>query len=86
MAASSHDGVTSEPLQLSEQLPSCVGALMFTPCRLSYRHGVGKWQQVITDPDEDIGPQLKARSNVDLKVRAERDVQPDACNAMRSIH
>ena len=32
------------------------------------RHGIGRWQQVITDPDEDIGPLLRARSNVDLKV------------------
>lgn len=33
-----------------------------------HRHGVGKWQQIITDPDFMIGPVLAARSNVDLKV------------------
>ncbi len=34
------------------------------------RHGAGKWQQIIMDPDALIGPPLATRSNVDLKVMA----------------
>jgi hypothetical protein len=33
------------------------------------RHGFGKWQAIISDPDPNVGPMLAARTNVDLKVR-----------------
>lgn len=33
------------------------------------RHGFGKWQAIISDPDPNVGPMLAARTNVDLKAR-----------------
>ena len=41
---------------------------LLRPSIFCCRHGFGKWQAIISDPDPNVGPMLAARTNVDLKV------------------